>query len=157
MGNIQLLQATLDLLKSQPEMHDQSEWIGFRGFFDTAEAVESTPNMCHTTMCTAGHAAAIAGAEVPTLKHYYYNGWRLHPDGKLALKGSGGQGVAVWAADALGVNPEEADYIFYCDDDEMVIKRIEQVIELWKNGEEFSYDWSDPIYDEDRHDCECCG
>lgn len=151
MGNIELLEKTREAILANPKEHNQDDWISFGG------AVWEEPDACQTTMCTAGHAAYLSGAEVPN--HYFYsnNGWRLTPEGKLTESGNGlGVPVAEWAREKLGMNCDEEDYIFYCMDNDLVIQRIDHVLDLWRMGDEFSYAEHEPVNVEDDYCCEFC-
>jgi hypothetical protein len=128
MGNIELLRKTREFMEANPRVHNQSTWISF------SDAAES--NMCHTTMCTAGHAAVMAGAEVPTYDEYLEMGWILNDEGKLAYYG---EGVASWAGAKLGLNDDEHNYLFFCMRKESLFERIDQLIQLWEAGEQFEY------------------
>lgn len=134
--NIQLLKDTLEWLKNKPEQHRQTSFINF--FDDEDDPDYESPNMCHTTMCTAGHAAALAGAEIP--KHNWHSewGWSLDDEGKLVKYD--GLPVEFWAREKLGFNYNENEYIFYCMSDRVVLKRIEQLIRLWEDGQSFDPD-----------------
>lgn len=125
MGNISLMKKTLEFIKLNPEKHKQAGWIGFSDeVWDNYEY-----NACHTTLCTAGHAAVLAGAEVPTFGVLEENGWYLNEDGKLDWNGLH---VSDWASAKLGMTSLEYNYIFLCLDDAIALRRIEQVIALWE-------------------------
>jgi hypothetical protein len=127
--NIDLLRKTKEALLTNPSKHRQQSWIDFDDY--------GSANMCHTTMCSAGHAAVSAGAEVPNFGQFLDNGWYLDEDGKLALYGMGSH-VSEWAKEALGFNMYEEDYIFMCMDKTVLIKRMDQLIELWEQGKEMN-------------------
>jgi hypothetical protein len=130
MGNIELLKKTKEYMQANPEKHNQGTWISF------PSASAPLSNMCHTTMCTAGHAAVLAGAEVPTFQEYLEVGWTLNPEGKVDYCGDG---VATWASDRLGLNCDEYDYLFFSLDKEELFARIDQVLALWESGQQFDY------------------
>lgn len=134
--NVALLRKTKEALLANPTKHRQSSWIDFD--YEWSEEVP-TSNMCHTTMCSAGHAAALAGADIPTLGEFWNSGWRLTEDGKLAGENEGLH-VSEWAQQELGMNWREADYIFMCMVKDTLFQRIDQLIELWENGEEMTAD-----------------
>lgn len=145
--NIELLRKTLEHMKKFPEKHDQGNWIAFDD-----EVWPPKYSACNTTMCTAGHAAALAGAEVPNYGQIANIGWRLDKNGKLSESGTH---VSEWAAAELGMNDEEQNYIFLCMNEEGVFDRIEELLKLWENGEEFSYTTEeDDEYDDDLY-CGC--
>lgn len=100
-----LAQKTLDYIHSNPEGHDQ------RDFFPDADA---TTGSCGTTMCIAGTALAI--------KHNFnFNRIRevaiYHP---RSYEGAGG--------DALGLNEDEAQAIFYDMDNERALQKLKKVV-----------------------------
>lgn len=128
MGNIELLKKTKEFMQANPSLHNQDTWIKFRGVAST--------NMCHTSMCTAGHAAVLAGAQVPTHAQYVDNGWTLSKEGKIEYWGDA---VSLWAGDKLGFNDHEYNYIFFCLDKTTLFQRIDQLIALWEEGKEFDY------------------
>jgi len=136
--NIPLLRKTMEFMKAHPGVHDQAGWIGFGD--------KHTSTACHTTMCTAGHAAVLSGADIPTLGQFWRDNWRLTSEGRLA-KGESGQHVSQWAKEQLGFNDDEEWYIFMCLSDELVFERIEEVLSLWENGQEFVRNFED--YDEE--------
>lgn len=146
--NIELLRKTLEHMKRFPEKHDQGNWINF-----DADIFPPAASACATTMCTAGHAAALAGADVPTYGQIYDIGWKLDKDGKLSILG---QHVSEWAADKLGMNGDEQNYIFLCLDEERVFDKIEELLKLWENGEEFYYNHIDEDDDSDTCICDDC-
>lgn len=127
MGNISLMKKTLEFIKLNPEKHKQSGWIGF----DDTVWHNDKHNACHTTLCAAGHAAVLAGAEVPTFGALSTDGWYLNAEGKLDWNGLH---VSDWASAKLGMTTLEYNYIFLCLDDAIALKRIEQVIALWEEG-----------------------
>lgn len=131
MGNIELLRKTKEHMQSNPGLHNQGTWISFS---DSARPPYN--NMCHTSMCTAGHAAVLAGAQVPTFDEYNEMGWILNDEGKLAYYG---EGVASWAGAKLGLNDDEHNYLFFCMRKESLFERIDQLIQLWEAGEQFEY------------------
>jgi hypothetical protein len=141
MGNIELLKKTKEHMQSNPDKHDQGTWISF------PYASSPMSNMCHTTMCTAGHAAVMAGAEIPTFEQYLELGWTLNSEGKMDYYG---EGVAGWAGDKLGLNDDEYDYLFFSLDKEELFARIDQVLALWESGQQFDYGTCGIIGDEDH-------
>lgn len=138
MGNIELLRKTKEFMQANPRVHNQSTWISF------SDAAES--NMCHTTMCTAGHAAVMAGAEVPTFEKYLDHGWHLSSEGEIDYHG---EPVAAWASDRLGFNDDEYNYIFFCMDKSILFERIDQLLALWEEGKTFNPATCDLIGDND--------
>lgn len=144
MGNIELLRKTKEHMQSNPGLHNQGTWIRFP---DSARPPYN--NLCHTSMCTAGHAAVLAGAQVPTYDEYIEMGWILNEEGKLAYYG---EGVAGWAGTKLGLNECEYDYLFFCMDKEELFARIDQVLALWDQGRQFDYSTCEVIGGDDHTD-----
>lgn len=140
MGNIELLKKTKEFMHANPEVHSQSTWISF------PDDGRYNDHMCHTSMCTAGHAAMLAGAQVPTRAQYVDMGWNVDEEGKLAYYG---EGIASWASEKLGFNDNEYNYIFFCMNKTILFQRIDQLIALWEAGKEFNYDTCEIIGDED--------
>lgn len=138
--NIALLKTTLDFIQANPDKHDQADWVEV--------------NRCGTTMCFAGHAAALSGAEVPKDN----KAWRLNPDGSLVERDENGRrtgGILIedYARELLGMNYDEASFIFYCTENEEIPNRINYLIDLWERGEEYDgYSY----YDDDSESCDCC-
>lgn len=138
MGNVELLRKTKEFMQANPGLHNQDTWISFPG--------AARSNMCHTSMCTAGHAAVLAGAQVPTYEQYLDSGWTLSSDGAINYWGDP---VAMWASEKLGFNDNEYNYIFFCIDKTVLFQRIDQLIALWEAGKEFDYFTCESIGDSD--------
>lgn len=143
MGNIELLRKTKEHMQANPELHNQGTWISF----PDSNRFPYNANLCHTTMCTAGHAAVLAGAEIPTFDQYCRVGWVLNQEGKVHQNG---EGVASWAAERLGLNDDEFNYLFFSMDKEELFARVDQVLGLWESGAQFDYNTSEIIGDDDR-------
>lgn len=104
--NVPLLLATMALIKVFPEKHDQGSWV----------------DPCNTTMCFAGHAAMIAGATFDRDIYDQEDEWILDPNGKHVgdeqardrhfNRKDGYKYVEEFAADKLGLTPEESSYLF---------------------------------------------
>lgn len=147
MRNLELLKATREFILKNPAKHDQADWIEVR------------EEQCNTTMCFAGHAAVLAGAEQP--RDFF--SWRVDEDGKLTevVNGyrSGGMLIEDYAREKLGMTYAEAEWIFYCMDNSTVLNRIDQLVEAWESGEDVdTYDYGYDEYDEeeDYEDCQAC-
>lgn len=106
MGNVDLLKRTLDQILRFPEQHSQDTWH------------------CETTMCIAGHASVLAGAQLKVGSHGETELWH---DG-LIVSASG------FADAALDLTDFEYNYLFFCMDDNTAIKRMEQIIGFWEQG-----------------------
>lgn len=109
MGNINLLKKVRDEIVMNPESHDQSNWF------------------CETSMCIAGHAAVLSGRAV----------MKIEPEWGLGLYSTEGN-YPVYASDeaekALDLSDAERHYLFYCMNNEVSIKRMDQLISLWEEG-----------------------
>lgn len=142
-GNLELLKATWEFIKKNPSKHQQSDFIN--------------NTQCGTTMCFAGHAAVLSGAEFPTDPQD--SSWFLTPEGKLTEKNEWGQrdGIYIeqYAMDVLGMSYDEAQFIFYHTSNSGFAEKIEYLIELWEEGKTYSFGYYDE-YDEDYEDYEPC-
>lgn len=151
MLNRELLKKTMAIVKYKPEQHDQHDWV----MLD-----EESP--CGTTMCFAGHAAVLAGAEIPDPKKHRIENWYVGPNGeyinadqRFGYDAVYGLGVGEYAANALGLPSVEADYLFNPDRE---VEDIEVAVEeLLEHGQiltyvDRDYDDDDGSYDE----CPCC-
>lgn len=87
MANAERLRAMMDRIREEHNVgrFDMYSWIGT---IPEAERIGEPLNVCHTTLCAAGHAAVLAGAEVrigndrlfgPT-PGLYFNGEELETD-----------------------------------------------------------------------------
>lgn len=141
MGNIELLRKTKEHMLANPERHNQGTWISY------PDSARPPYNMCHTSMCTAGHAAVLAGAQIPTFDEYLNVGWVLNEEGEIDRNG---EGVASWAEAQLGLSGDEYNYLFFCMDKTELFARIDQVLALWELGQQFDYDTCDIIGEDDR-------
>lgn len=147
MVNKDLLQKTMDLINAKPETHDQNQWV-----------VTDTHSPCGTTMCFAGHAAVLAGAEIPDPKKHSVSDWYVDKDGKYLnrnsynnLKGRArdeATSVAFYARTALGLDYDQAEYLFGPD---LSREDLEEAVqELIETG---SLDRVESYYDDS---CSCC-
>lgn len=139
--NLELLKATWNFIKNNPEKHQQSDFIDH--------------TQCGTRMCFAGHAAVLSGAEFPKDD----SSWFLTEDGKLTEKDDMGirKGIYIeeYARNILGMTYDESQFIFYYTSNNGFAGRIEHLIELWEKGEIFDfYDVDEDDYDDEP--CPCC-
>lgn len=151
MVNKELLKNTLDLINAKPETHDQSNWV----------LVEPS-TVCGTTMCFAGHAAVLAGVEIPDPKKHEVADWYVGKNGEYLnwkqadkVDFSARRPVAEFARDALGLNSEQADYLF---GPELDREDLEEAVNELLNDEPISrmgYDEDEDDYD-DYDGCACC-
>lgn len=106
MGNVDLLKRTLDQIVRFPKTHSQDKWH------------------CETTMCIAGHASVLAGAQL-----------RIGTMGETTLVFDGHTvSASNFAFNALDLTDFEYNYLFFCMDDDTAIKRMEQIIALWEEN-----------------------
>lgn len=148
MVNKELLKNTLDLINANPETHHQANWV----------RVEPA-NVCGTVMCFAGHAAVLAGAEIPDPKKHKVADWYVGKDGQyLNYEQAGADGdfnyvaVSDYARKALGLSNEQANYLFGpdLDRDDLYVA----VQELLNDEEISAMQYMDD--DDDYGDCPCC-
>jgi len=141
--NLELLNSTLARIKELPQEYRQSTWVS-----------QAENNVCGTTMCFAGHAAVLAGAEIPNPKKHSIVDWFVAEDENNSYLNlddayySNGdtpnQHVQDFATKALGLTYKQREYLFEAD---RTMDQIEQAVhELNTYGEILSYD-DDP--------CEC--
>lgn len=133
MGNVDLLKKTRDHILLFPETHDQSTWH------------------CETTMCIAGHASVLAGAKLA--RGVDFSGdpaTFMYFEGDLI-------NAASFAEEELGLTETEANYLFFCMDEDVAVKRVDQVIALWEEGKTLDdIEYDDRIFTEDADDrCDC--
>lgn len=153
--NKELLQDTLNLIKARPETHNQSNWV-----------IANPASPCGTTMCFAGHAAVLAGAETPDPKKHVISDWYVGKDGQYVNYGEAcglgyheTKGVALFAQNALGLSSEYADYLFHASiSRERLEEAVEELITTGSLSAVDNYDEYDDYYDgDDGCDCEeCC-
>lgn len=110
MPNLELLKKTRDHVKAFPTTHDQGTWY------------------CDTSACIAGHAALLDGA---TLGRIGAGMLTLRFEGRIVV-------ASEFAKERLGLTWAEADYLFYCMDNEVAVQRLDQLIELAEKGEKFN-------------------
>ncbi len=123
MVNVDLARKTLQAIRDDQDRWDQRNWINLVNEDDPA---------CGTTLCFAGFAACLAGAEfVPPVKYrtldpespYYQPPRVITPEGDE-------RNVEQYAADVLGLDYGQASSIFYftVNDIDALTERVEQVI-----------------------------
>lgn len=155
--NRELIKNTMELIKATPEVHHQANWVN-----------TSAASPCGTVMCFAGHAAVLAGAEIPDPKKHQISDWYVGTNGEYRnwtqayeMKASENTPVATFAKDAMGVSHREADYMF---EPERQVSELElAVAELVEHGQiltfnehyDDDYDDYDDTEDDDCHDY-CC-
>lgn len=109
MGNMKLLQEVKDNILRDPNSHNQETWF------------------CDTSMCIAGHAAVSAGARVQACEMYSGSFEMVDQDGNLIF-------TPEFAQEKLDLTDEERTYLFYCMDNAVALKRIDQVLQTWEEG-----------------------
>lgn len=150
MLNKELLQKTMNLINAKPETHDQANWV-----------FETSNSPCGTTMCFAGHAAVLAGAEIPDPKKHLVSDWYVGEGGKYlnyldynnleSRKRDEATSVAFYARQALGLDYEQAEYLFGHD---LSREDLEDAVEeLVSTGMLSDIDF----YDDSDEYCDCCG
>lgn len=148
--NLELLNDTLKVIKLNPELHGQSTWV--------SKAEHTT---CGTTMCFAGHAAVLAGAEIPDPKKHTIDDWFVAKDENnsylnmsqvyYANDAVPNQHVQDFATKALGISSEERDYLFEAD---RTMDEIELAVQELNETGEIQTMWEE---DEDYYDDCGCG
>lgn len=147
MVNKELLKTTLDLIKVKPEEHNQNNWVN-----------TSLYSPCGTTMCFAGHAAVLSGAEIPDPKKHHVDDWYVGPNGeyinwsqKQYLTPSEFTPIGNFAQQKLGLSTEQADYLFGPDID---VEDIEAAVYDLMNDRDIAGLYNEDDYDDDH--CPCC-
>ncbi len=122
--NKELLKQTLQRIKTVPMEYNQGHWV----------KVEEA-NVCGTTMCFAGHAAILAGAEVPDPKKHVVADWYVAKDDSNSYLNwrqaeakdcQEYETVSQFAQRALGLNWDEQDYLFDAD---RTVEEIEEAVQ----------------------------
>lgn len=122
MGNVELLKKVRDQIVMFPETHNQNTWA------------------CGTAMCIAGHASVLAGGKI----------WHDNDGGVVGIdNGDNISSIPSFADEMLGLSDEEHSYLFYCWDNATAVKRVDQIIGLWENGEILEdIAWEDRIHED---------
>jgi hypothetical protein len=147
--NVPLLKATMAIIDMKPEEHDQSNWV---------EVTEESP--CGTTMCFAGHAAVLAGAEIPNPKKHDIRGWYLdkqlnYLNSETGYYNDEARTVGSFSMEQLGIDERTANYLFDATLSTAGLRHA--VDELIEFGEIRT--WEDPFREEsdDYYCCAACG
>lgn len=157
MLNKELIKNTMDLIKAQPEVYDQDNWVS-----------EDAYSPCGTTMCFAGHVAVLAGAEIPDPKKHQIFDWYVGPEGEyLNYKdfwnlNKPGESVSAYARKAMGIDNDEALYMFAHDrsveDLELAVKELLEhgAIRTFNDDEDDYEDYCCDrcSYDDEGYECE---
>lgn len=127
--NKELLLRTMEEIEKFPETHDQGGW-----FKPLDLPVPSKDGeLCNTTFCLAGHAAVLSGASHPepaewVAQHGFEerrrSEWLVNPETResfvclefndvIAAEAAGAIAVQDYAREVLGLEPWEADALFY--------------------------------------------
>lgn len=125
MVNVELARQTLQAIRDHEDRWNQRQFV---------ELKDETSPECGTTLCFAGFAACLTGAEfVPPevyfddtengTKYWYQPNTVITPEGDTV-------GVESYAMDVLGLNYGQANTIFYnfTDDVDELASVVEQVI-----------------------------
>lgn len=143
MVNTKLLNDTVRVIQAQPEKYYQGTWI-------------SNQETCGTTMCFAGHAAVLAGAETPDPSKHEIADWYVEKGTNKYLNwrqaGHSGpyESVRQYATNALGITDAEASYLF--DGDRSWDSILTAVEELNETGQVELPD----VEDYEDYCCESC-
>lgn len=116
MVNVELLKETLQVIEKNPHNYDQSNWVR-----------KDSQNVCGTAMCIAGHAAVLSG-QARIVVDAYYGPSLVDADGDSVS-------AACVAEEELRLSDFERSYLFFCMNNEVAIKRMDQVISLWEQGD----------------------
>lgn len=150
MVNEKLLLDTLDHIKNNPQSWRQDFW--FINFDPDGKEIHSIVtfdveelNQCGSAFCFAGHAAIKAGAAPPKANEPWHNVWKVD-----------GIDVNIYAADRLGINPEQAEALFDPAND---LEDLENMVEAIIADPDISYEELEAIAGRDSDWCceECSG
>lgn len=150
--NLELLNATLEMIKANPDKYDQNSWV---------KTDEYSP--CGTTMCFAGQAAVLAGAEIPDPKKHNIVDWFVSKDEKKSYLNIDdvyygnnevpSEHVQDFATRELNLSFEEREYLFECD---RTIEEIERAVRELNETGRIQTMWHDDEDDYDYDDyCDC--
>lgn len=115
--NVDLMLAVREQITSHPETHKQEMW--------------ATRTECGTTYCIAGWAAALSGKEM-----FWEPGRDWPLEASYLAKPDGGQGVSVdrYARGVLGLDQDEADFLFSgARPESEALAYLDELIEKGKN------------------------
>jgi hypothetical protein len=110
--NVELATRVRELIRQYPERHNQATW--------SSDTTVNPINNCGTTACIAGWVAAANGLTVYDVEH--------HDDGVRRQ-----MDIDLYAGDQLGLDPKQADALFYSDTNEAGLAVLDRLIET--NGE----------------------
>lgn len=143
--NPELLRKAMANILKNPKLHDQSAWI--------QRNYDEDGGMCGTTMCLAGHVAAVGGGELPPVLSADWDGeWHIDRYNKFRTSDEYAEAswysedgnedeireVWAWSSEKLGLNYIEREYLFYFfGNAEELAERVEKVATAWENGEDF--------------------
>lgn len=105
--NAELAYKTLDLINANPDHFDMEYWVEGPNLPPAVGLDDLTGEVCGTTACFAGWAAALAGYKI-TGSGSVYNAAGHQVDN-----------IQLFAANLLGIETEEADDLFYVANDEI--------------------------------------
>lgn len=130
--NVRLLNRTMDLIKMVPDKHNQGTWV----------------SPCGSTMCYAGHAAVLDGAEFDHKRYDRDADWHIDPETKkhVGYWDEDGISVGAYARKALGLTWDESDYLF---DGDRTVEELEEAVRKLSAGYTIS-PWGDFIAPEDH-------
>lgn len=113
--NIKLLNLTMDFIKTTPVKHDQSTWV----------------SPCGSTMCFAGHAAVLDGAQFNEKLFKEIGDWRIDTETKKHTRSWESISVSSYARKALGLDWDEADYLF---EGGRTVEELEEAVRKFSAG-----------------------
>jgi hypothetical protein len=121
--NLPLLRKVVEYAEAHPDQFDMDSWyIDYAGggWQKTLREQELQRPLCNTTMCAAGTAAWLVGAQFGPR-----NGWCTTPDGREAT-------ILDFATEVLGLTTAQAARIFYSGvkTGQELRRQIERVLEV---------------------------
>lgn len=122
MGNVNadLMRQTVDTIRENQDRWDQRQWI---------DLIDADDPACGTTLCFAGFAACLTGAEFVPVGQY--NDGSYYQLARVLTDDGGEELVSDRAARDLGLDYRQADRIFYntsLSDVDELSALVEQII-----------------------------
>lgn len=138
MVNTDLLHRTLDEIRDHEDKWDQGQWVNL---------VDDTDPSCGTTLCFAGFAACLSGAEFVPVEEFdrtIYPGRFYQPD--RVVKDGDEQHVETYAQNVLGLDATQTHALFHnmTDDVDELAEVVDQIIDGTISDEADAYvdeDW----------------
>lgn len=129
MANVELAQKVKAAVTAKPEAWNQHTWASVPiGDFTMPpseyEEGEGLNLSCGTTMCLAGWTCHLAGEKID---------WTATEDGRdgtrTAYRLKSGEIIEDRATELLGIDIDDAGYLFHTYDSEMALDHLDQIIE----------------------------